>query len=265
MPFPVPTRRVAGVLLMAAALTACSTPRQAELAQARYQPAYASDFLAQTSWVLARWTRVGGTLRPVPHDETRDRPITISFTHEGPALRVTGFAGCNNYASNYTVANGNLIVTAAPVSTRMACYPADRAPLERDFLSALTRIRATAVDNTGNPRRLTLSLDDGDILDFARRVDPVAGGERGVTKLVYVNSQQVACGATAMRPLCLQVRDSDNQPWQTWAGDIVGFQYRPGIVYRLRIVETPLADPQPGMPPVRWVLDTVVEQRVVGH
>jgi heat shock protein HslJ len=264
MSFPIYASRFTAVLIVAA-LTACASPQQGQLAQARYQPAYASDFLAQTSWVLARWSRVGGTLRPLPREDGRDQPITISFTHEGPDLRITGFAGCNSYSSDYTVANGNLIVRSAPVSTRMACHPADRAALERDFLSALTRIRATGVDNVGSPRRLTLSLEDGEVLDFARRTDPVTGGQRGVTKLVYVNSQQVPCGSATMYPMCLQVRDSDSQPWQLWAGDILGFQYRPGIVYRLRVVETPLAYPQPGMPPVQWVLDTVVEQRVVGQ
>jgi heat shock protein HslJ len=168
MPFPLRIHRYAGVLAVAASLAACATPLQPDLAQARYQPAYASDFLAQTNWVLARWTRAGGTLRPVPANDGRDRPVTMSFVHEGPQLRVAGFAGCNNYSSTYTVANGNLIVTAAPVATRMACQPADRMRLEQDFLAALTRIRATSADDMGNPRRLSLSLDNGEVLDFAR-------------------------------------------------------------------------------------------------
>ncbi|ANN65310.1 META domain-containing protein [Bordetella bronchialis] len=165
--FPFP-RRIACMAVAAAALSACATPMQPELAQARYQPAYASDFLAQTNWVLARWTRSGGTLRPVPRNDGRDRPITISFVHEGMQLRVAGYAGCNNYSSTYTVANGNLIVTAPPVATRMACARPELNQMEQDFLAALTRIRATSVDDTGNPRRLSLTLDNGEVLDFAR-------------------------------------------------------------------------------------------------
>jgi heat shock protein HslJ len=164
-------RRYTGCLAAAAALAAlaaCSTPMQPELAQARYQPAYASDFLAQTNWVLARWTRAGGTLRPVPRNDGRDRPITMGFSHEATQLRVAGFAGCNSYSSNYTVANGNLIVTAPPVATRMACQPAERMQTEQDFLAALTSIRATSVDDMNNPRRLSLSLNNGEVLDFAR-------------------------------------------------------------------------------------------------
>jgi heat shock protein HslJ len=264
-------RRIgSGALLITgllALLAACSTaPAQQDGAQsARYQPANASDFLAQTSWTLVRWSRIGGALRPVPHNDPRNRPITITFTHERGELRVTGFAGCNTYSSNYTVANGALILTAPPVATRLACYPADRTQIEQDYLAGLTRIRASAVDSYGDPRRLTLTLENGDILDFARRIDPVMGGQTGARKLVYVNSQRVACDAGVMRTSCYQVRDSDDQPWQLWYGDIVGFDFKPGIIYRLRVVESPVMNPPPDMPAVQWVLDTVVEQRVVGY
>ena len=37
-----------------------------------------------------------------------------------------------------------------------------------NYLASLTRIRATSVDDTGNPHRLSLSLDNGEVLDFAR-------------------------------------------------------------------------------------------------
>ncbi|MFC4277095.1 META and DUF4377 domain-containing protein [Achromobacter aloeverae] len=231
-----------------------------------FQPANANDFLAQTSWTLVRWTRPGGALRSVPTNDPRNRPITITFTREGAEPRVTGYAGCNTFTSSYTVGGGqNLILTSDPVSTRMACAPADRSQVERDFLAGLTRITATSADNYGDPRHLTLSLANGDILDFSRRIDPVMGGATGATKLVYVNSQRVPCDAGVRRTTCYQVRDSDNQPWQFWYGDIAGFQYHPGIIYRLRVVETPVLNPPPDMPAVQWTLDSVVEQRVVGH
>ena len=50
-----------------------------------------------------------------------------------------------------------------------------KATLERDYLSALLRIRTTGTDNYGNPNRLTLTLDNGEVLDFARR-----GGAPGI-------------------------------------------------------------------------------------
>ncbi|ARP79821.1 hypothetical protein CAL12_02580 [Bordetella genomosp. 8] len=165
------TRRIACILSSAAALVAlaaCAHRVQPDLAQARYQPAYASDFLAQTNWVLARWTRAGGTLRTIPHNDGRERPITMGFIHEGAQLRVAGYAGCNNYSSDYTVANGNLIIRSAPVATRMACARPELNQVEQDFLASLTRVRATSVDDMGNPHRLSLTLDNGEVLDFAR-------------------------------------------------------------------------------------------------
>ncbi|WP_316042524.1 META domain-containing protein, partial [Bordetella pertussis] len=58
---------------------------------------------------LARWTRPGGALRPVPHGGAgKTAPITLSFTHQRGAARLAGFAGCNNYSGQYTIANGLL-------------------------------------------------------------------------------------------------------------------------------------------------------------
>lgn len=265
MSFIIRARRVVVCALAAVALAACTTPAEKRMEAARYQPAYVSDFLAQTSWTLVRWSRPGGGLRSVPANDPRNRPITISFTHEGTQLRATGFSGCNTYSSNYTVSNGNLIMTTDPVAGKMACYPADRGPVERDYLGGLTQIRATSVDSYNNPMRLSLSLANGEILDFARRIDPVMGGQEGATKLVYVNSQRVPCDAGVMRTTCYQVRDSDNQPWQLWYGDIRGFDFRPGVLYRLRVVETPVMNPAPDLPAVQWTLANVVEQRVVGQ
>lgn len=256
------------VMIAGLALAGC-TSQSAWRASANspvFQPANGNDFLAQTSWTLVRWTRPGGAVRPVPTNDPRNRPITITFTREGAEPRVTGFAGCNTFTSSYTVAGGqNLLLTSDPAATRMACMPADRAQIEHDFLAGLIHISATAADNYGDPRRLSLSLANGDILEFARRIDPVMGGSNGATKLVYVNSQRVPCDAGVLRTTCYQVRDSDNQPWQYWYGDIAGFQYQPGSIYRLRVVEQPVLNPPPDMPAVQWTLDRVIEQRVVGH
>ena len=170
--------RSAPCLLAAAALAACAAPLPAGVsgAGARYQPAYAADFLAQTSWTLVRWSRPGGSLRAVPKNDARDRPITLAFSHAGTDLRAGGFAGCNNYYTTYTVANGQLLFTANPVATRMACQPADRARLEQDYLAGLAQLRTTTVDNYENPGRLSLTLANGETLDFARGDGAVQAG-----------------------------------------------------------------------------------------
>ena len=228
----------------------------------RFQPAAASDVYAQTSWDLARWTRPGGALRQIPHPSQTSRPVTISFIHDQGAPVVSGFGGCNQYNAPYTVANGLLIVRSRPVSTMMACNP-EAMRLEQDFLDGLTRITSSTLDNTGNPRRLTLLLSSGDTLDFGRRIDPATGGQMGPKKLVYVDSERVPCNAGAGRAMCYQVRDSAAQPWQLWYGDITGFNFQPGVRYRLRVVEVRDPNPPADASGLKWVLDAVVEQEPV--
>lgn len=189
-------------------------------------------------------------------------PLTIGFIHDQGATRATGFAGCNTYSAPYTVANGQLIIQSNPVATMKACAPVNM-KLEQEFLAGLTRITATSFDNTSNPQRMTWALSNGDTLDFGRRLDPVAGGQVGATKLVYVNAERVPCNAGAGRAMCYQVRDTPTQPWQLWYGDITGFNFQPGIRYRLRVVEVRDPNPPADASGLRWVLDTVVEQEIV--
>ncbi|CAB3679240.1 hypothetical protein LMG26690_01501 [Achromobacter animicus] len=256
-------RRLASGLLCAG-LVACSPPpmRAADGQDPRFQPASASDILVQTNWDLARWTLPGGALRPVPHPSSSTRPITAAFIHDQGSPRMMGFSGCNTYNAPYTIANGQLIVRADPVSTRMACAP-QTMTLEHDFLASLTRITASSFDNANNPQRMTWKLSTGDTLDFGRRADPVAGGQRGPTKLVYVNAERVPCDTAGGRGMCYQVRDSASQPWQAWPGEITGFNFQPGVHYRLRVVEINDPNATLGAAPLRWVLDAVVEQQVV--
>ena len=265
MPFFATLRRLAPCLL-AVGLAACSSPpmRAADGQDPRFQPASASDMLAQTSWDLARWTLPGGALRPVPHPSSSSRPITVSFIHDQGEPRMTGFAGCNQYNAPYTVANGLLIVRSHPVSTMMQCAPQNM-QLEQDFLAGVTRITASSLDNTNTPQRMTWVLGTGDTLDFGRRADPVAGGQIGPTKLVYVNSERVPCTAGAGHAMCYQVRDSASQPWQFWYGEITGFNFQPGIRYRLRVVEVKDPNPPADASSVRWVLDAVIEQEIVSR
>ncbi|MDQ2187593.1 META and DUF4377 domain-containing protein [Alcaligenaceae bacterium A4P071] len=202
--------------------------------------------------------------KPVTPD-LGSRPLTIAFTHAQGQRRINGFAGCNSYSADYTVANGLLILTAQPAATMMACASPATSALERDYLAGLTRIVASSVDNYGSPTRLTLTLDNGDILDFARRQDPAAGGQMGATKLVYVNAQRAPCSTGVMQTTCYQVRDNESQPWQLWYGEIAGFDYRPGVIYRISVTETTDANPPQDAIATRWVLDRIVERQVVGY
>lgn len=305
------TLRTLVLATLCASLAACASSyngRNDVVPAARFQPAEASDYLAQTSWELVRWTSVGGASRAiptpvaarpvsatVPPPATRkthaanvaktgkaasrptasaakpvapdlgSRPLTIAFTHTQGQRRISGFAGCNSYSADYTVANGLLILTAQPAATLMACASPATSALERDYLAGLTRIVASSVDNYSSPTRLTLTLDNGDILDFARRQDPAVGGQPGATKLVYVNAQRAPCSTGVMQTTCYQVRDNESQPWQLWYGEIAGFEYRPGVIYRISVTETTDANPPQDAIATRWVLDRIVERQVVGY
>lgn len=258
---PTPIRLLPLVLPLA--LAACASPPQAGRA-GTYASASQSDVLVQTTWELARWTRPGAPLRPVPHAGSSQQPITISFTREQGQPRLSGFSGCNTYAGQYVMANGLLVVPHAPVSTRMACADAERARLEQDYLAALTRITSSRLDSDVQPKRLTLVLDTGEVLDFGRRTDPVTGTQAGPSKLVYVAPQRVPCTSGVMKTTCYQVRDTPSQPWQLWHGEILGFDFQPGVQYRLRVVEVRDPNPAADAAGLRWVLDAVVEQRVLG-
>lgn len=244
-------------------LAACAT-RPAVPPVVGQQAGQQSDILAQTSWTLVSWTRPDGGQRPVPQAQRGERAITMVFTREQGQARVSGFAGCNNYSGPYVMANGQLLITQPPASTYMAC-PAANMQLEQEYLAGLPRINASRLDNDMRPTRMTLTLLSGDVLDFARQGDPIVGGQQGPTKLVYVNSERVPCTAGAGRATCYQVRENLSQPWQLWYGDIQGFNFQPGIEYRLRVVEVRDPNPPADASSVRWVLDLVVEQRVVQH
>jgi hypothetical protein len=63
--------------------------------------------------------------------------------------------------------------------------------------------------------------------------------------IYHVNSYRVPCvGVAPMQ--CLQVRrgDSPTEEWQFFYSQIRGFDYQPGYLYRLRVLETPLPPEQ---------------------
>ena len=200
-------------------------------------------------------------MRQIPHPSQTSRPVTISFIHDQGAPVVSGFGGCNQYNAPYTVANGLLIVRSRPVSTMMACNP-EAMRLEQDFLDGLTRITSSTLDNTGNPRRLTLLLSSGDTLDFGRRIDPATGGQMGPKS----SCTSIPSGCPAMpapAAPCATVRDSAAQPLAALVWRYHRLHFQPGVRYRLRVVEVRDPNPPADASGLKWVLDAVVEQEPV--
>jgi heat shock protein HslJ len=158
------------LLGMSCLLAACAGPGQPRgntVPQARYQPAEASDFLAQTNWTLVRWTAANGRVRPLAAAGKAPPTFTVAFQHQQGLRRIGGNIGCNVYSGDYTVANGLVILVSDPVATPEVCDASVMA-MQRDFLLGLRLLRSSTVDDYGNPRRLTLVLGNGDRLEFDR-------------------------------------------------------------------------------------------------
>ena len=84
--------------------------------------------------------------------------------------------------------------------------------------------------------------------------------QASTTREIYVAAQRVPCMSVVPME-CLQTRESADQPWELFYGDIEGFDFQPGTEYRLRIVETPVLNPPPDSIQIHTRLDQVLEQR----
>lgn len=79
---------------------------------------------------------------------------------------------------------------------------------------------------------------------------------------IYVAAQTRPC--MGMRPMqCMQVRERADQPWQLFYDSILGFNFRSGTEYRLRVIEERIANPPPDSSSIRWTLDRIIEQHGV--
>jgi putative lipoprotein len=105
------------------------------------------------------WTLVGLGESAAPVG-AGGRPATIQF--DPASGRAAGFAGCNRYSAEYTIAGDSLGFGPA-VSTKMAC--ADGDGLERRFLAALPEIVTYEISDS----MLTLSGAGGPVARFRVR------------------------------------------------------------------------------------------------
>lgn len=84
--------------------------------------------------------------------------------------------------------------------------------------------------------------------------------QASTTREIFVAAQRVPCMSVVPME-CLQTRESADQPWELFYGDIEGFDFQPGTEYRLRIVETPVLNAPPDSIQIHTRLDQVLEQR----
>jgi len=88
-----------------------------------------------------------------------------------------------------------------------------------------------------------------------------AGQGDVVEKVVYVASEVRPCTAGVARTTCLQVRETESQPWELHYFGYEGFEHKPGVEYRLRVRGAPVANPPADASSVRWSLIEILDQK----
>jgi heat shock protein HslJ len=152
---------------VAGLLGACALPQHPDSAAPPtdpYNPA-ATQLLDDTQWQLTGWTDASGKPRELPAS-TSTNPLTLQMSTESGTRRASGFSGCNRFTGTYDLRDGKLAFGPL-AATRMACPPGGAGALEQPYLDALSHIAKTGVQMKP-PQGLQLTLDDGQVLLFAR-------------------------------------------------------------------------------------------------
>lgn len=173
-------------------------------------------------------------------------------------------AGCNQMFGPARIEQGRLVVGTL-ASTLMACAP--EAMQREQALAALLRSRPQVrldgdkllIGEVAQQQVWQPVVAATQPAAPAKPPKPAVVAEPSTTRLIYVAPERRTCvGVAPMQ--CLQVRDSQQQPWQHHYGEIEGFTAEAGTAYRLRIREIKVANPPADAPDRRWVLDSIVEQ-----
>jgi heat shock protein HslJ len=156
-------------LAAAAFVAGCALPQHPDTAAPPtdpYNPA-ATQLLDDTQWDLTRWSDANGQPRALPQSsQPGSQPLSLDFSTESGHRRASGFSGCNRFTGTYALKDGKL--SFGPLAgTRMACAGA-AASLEQPYLDGLAHVAKSGVQ-MNPPQALELTLDNGQVLIFARR------------------------------------------------------------------------------------------------
>ncbi|AJP57023.1 hypothetical protein UC34_08485 [Pandoraea vervacti] len=250
---------VATLLVPAALLAGCAAPTgggtsptsgAADTTAAATGPA---DILG--TWQLVKWE--GASDAP---SLPEGRVINLTFNDKGA---FSGTGGCNRIFGQYTIGPGKGQVTIQPpAATRMAC--ADSMAFESRYLKTLPSVTRFERRDT----QLTLSAPNGETLTYASQTllnRPVAGASgttRTEDRILDVDSQMADCVGVAPRK-CLRVRTADDtgkSQWELWYAHIDGFEWKPGVEYRVKIHGEPVANPPADASSMRWTLVEVLRE-----
>lgn len=184
---------------------------------------------------------------------------TLSFQAKG----ISGFAGCNRF-TGHTNAEGKLVVA----TTRMMCPPA-MMQTEQAYLGFLSQPFQIKTD--GKLQQLVLTGSAGEYRFVRKQEKPEkaashpAAAQAQRPQYLYVSSQRKNCSAGAGQMQCLQVRSSENQPWQLFYGEIEGFTPQPDTAYYLKLRYETVANPPADASAVRTILERVVFSETISR
>lgn len=182
-----------------------------------------------------------------PASETS--PITLDIKND----RIAANAGCNRLMGSVKMYGDQLIVEQL-ASTLMMCH--GEAAKKEEALKQLLGDKPR-VQMSGD--QLILSTNTSSYV-FNKQPNM----EDGVTRFIYVAPEKTQC--TGVAPMeCLQIRESEEDPWTLFYGNIEGFEFTPGTAYRLRIKEFDVPNPPADASSKRWILDLVVERKLVDN
>lgn len=263
------------ILLLPLALAACggsappddnatSAPTTEAAAIPDAAPADHAATLQAYHWRLVEARTGAGATIDALTDGTEDA-LQLDFAENG--LRVSNV--CNRMGANVAIDDDRITVDQV-ISTLMACGDSALTTRESAIGERLPGTHRIAL-TVGEPPRLTLSLDNGDVLDFEGRATPETryGGE-GETMFLEIAPERVACN----HPLipdhrCLQtrelqyddegIRSPGDADWTPMYQDIEGFTHEDGVRNVLRVQRFDVQDPPADAPSQAYVLDMVVE------
>lgn len=84
-------------------------------------------------------------------------------------------------------------------------------------------------------------------------------GPRIAELVLHVDAQKVTC-YTLVETECLRVRERESEDWQAFYGDIEGFAWEAGYLFRIRVVRVAVGNPYADGPSARYVLWQVLSK-----
>ena len=167
--------------------------------------------------------------------------------------RIAAYAGCNRMFGSVSMSGDHLVVGNL-ASTLMACFGGLG---EKEMQLKQLLYSQPQVELSENE----LVLSNNEVRYVFEKMPDM---DKGITRFIYVAPEKAQCVGVAPME-CLQIRESEDEPWTLYYGNIEGFEFQEGNAYRLRIKEFDVPNPPADASSKRWILDMIVETEWVSN